>query len=135
VEAFIRFGSIPALFYASNAYCIDSPIMLEIVCEHATYQISGDDLTILHTDGPTDTFSSASLTGEGEVYWGSGHKLCIADFYQSIEEKVHFPITPLDIRQTMSLVYGCYESASKGKTIQLDERKEQNEIRRDELRP
>lgn len=124
LEAYIRFQEAPALFYASLAYSADAPILMEIDCEHATYSLSGEVLTITTRDGQRSIADHSRLPDGGMPYWGSSHRLLIKDFYQSIFDKRPFSITPKRVLDTMTLVYGCYESAHTGKTVVLESRKE-----------
>lgn len=126
LEAYIRFGDAPALFYASLAYSADAPVLLEIDCEHATCCLQGEELTLTWRDGRRETADHSQLADGGFVYWGSSHRLCIADFYQSIMENIPFPITPYSIKDTMSLVYGCYESARTGAAVKLEDREDRS---------
>ena len=124
LEAYIRFQDAPVLFYASLAYSADAPILMEIDCEHATYSLSGEELTITTRDDQRSMADHSRLPDGGLPYWGSSHKLLIADFYQSIQKKQPFPITPSSVQDTMALVYGCYASAHTGKTVVLENRKD-----------
>lgn len=119
VEAYIRFPSRNALFYASMAHCADAPIFVELTCEKAVVKMIGDELTISYTDGSQHTKTASDVIPTGKSYWGTSHKLCITDFYDCILSNRPFPITPLSIKPTMDLVYGCYESAETNTTIKL----------------
>ncbi|NLX82390.1 MAG: Gfo/Idh/MocA family oxidoreductase [Clostridiales bacterium] len=124
LEAYIRFGQSPALFYASLAYCTDAPVLLEVVCEKATYQLQGEQLTIISAKGQPITTDYTVRLENGMSYWGTSHRLLIQDFYRALNEGTPFPITPSSIIDTMNLVYGCYDSARSGKPIELKDRME-----------
>lgn len=119
MEAYIEFGQRPALFYASLAHCTDAPVLLDIVCEQATCGLQGDHLTIRHNDGQVEDISAAQLQIPGKSYWGSSHKLIIADFYDAVSNNKPFALNPRDITQTMNLVFACYQSAASGQAISL----------------
>ncbi len=119
VEAHIRFPEASALFYATTAYCTDAPVMLEIVCENATYTMRGPEVTVRLPDGTTSVQKMECPPLLGKDYWGSSHKLCIDDFYQAVQAGAHFSLSPKDIAPTMALVFGCYESAATGKPVSL----------------
>lgn len=124
LEALIRFEDIPALFYASLAYCTDAPVMLEVVCEKMTMQLQGEQLTIKTQDGQVTCTDYTMTLEDGKAYWGTSHRLLIHDFYRALTDGAPFPITPSAIKDTMNLVYGCYESAHSGKPLRLNTRKE-----------
>lgn len=119
-EAYIRFQNAAALFYATTAYCTDAPVMLEIVCENATYTMLGPDVIVRLPDGTSNVQKMECQPLLGKDYWGSSHKLCMDDFYQAIQADTHFPLSPKDIAPTMALVFGCYESAATGKPVSLE---------------
>jgi predicted dehydrogenase len=71
------------LFYASNNYCMDAPVSIEIVCENAVIRMD-EELTVRYGNGDVETFIDIdSSTGE-KSYWGNSHKELIEDFYHSI---------------------------------------------------
>ncbi len=116
VEAFIGFENAQALFYASTAYAVDAPVMVEIVCEKAVYTIAGDEVKV-KSSGGTNVINMQPPEALGKSYWGGSHKLCIDDFYQAIATGRAFCLTPVDIAPTMALVYGAYQSAATGKPV------------------
>ncbi len=119
VEAFIRFKNAQALFYASTAYAVDAPVMVEIVCEKVAYTIEGDEVTVKSRGGAADVIAMQPPKALGKSYWGGSHKLCIDDFYQALAAGKPFCLTPADIAPTMALVYGCYQSAQAGQPVLL----------------
>ncbi len=119
MEAYIRFQDTAALFYATTAYCSDAPVMLEIVCENATYLMHGPDVTVTRRDGTSSEQQMESPPALGKAYWGASHKLCIDDFYENVKAGTPFSLLPKDVASTMALVYGCYQSATGGKPVSL----------------
>ena len=117
VEAYIRFPTCNALFYASMAHCTDAPIFLEISYEKACVRLIGDELSIKYFDGTLQSLEKSEVVPLGKSYWGTSHRLCIEDFYQCVNQGRNFPITPDSIKPTMDLVYGCYEAAESNTTI------------------
>ncbi len=113
VEAYIRFGSAPALFYATTAYCDDAPVYVEIVCENMTLALTGMALTIRHKDGREErpTFAQEEALGKG--YWGNGHVPCIRAFYQSIRDDAPAPLGVADVAETMELLLEIYASTER----------------------
>ena len=86
LEAFIRFERADALFYASNAYVDDSPILLEIVCEKGKFRIDGNMLTVWDEAGNRSKYEFQTASLNGKAYWGDSHPACISDFYDSLRE-------------------------------------------------
>lgn len=116
LEADIQFESgANALFYATNAYCCNAPVLVELACEKATLRMEGDSLTVLWADGRTESTASqaASL---GKDYWGSSHKACIQDFYQSILKNLPYQNDIPSVQDTMKLVLQMY-SHVRGKKV------------------
>ncbi len=79
---FFRNGA-AALFYATNCYCVDSPVEIELVCEKATISLK-DDLTIRYKNGETEHAADVDKATGEKAYWGCGHKLLIEDFYSKL---------------------------------------------------
>lgn len=84
-EATIMFSNgATVLFFASNNYCTDAPVSIEIVCENAVMKIE-DELVIKYRTGEIETVIDSDQATGGKSYWGSSHKALIEDFYRSIE--------------------------------------------------
>ncbi len=117
MEADICFRSgIHALFYATNAYCCNAPVLLEIVCEKASLRLEGDSLTVSWADGRVERDVRTGAAPLGKDYWGSSHYACIQDFYRSILENRPFQNDIPSVRDTMRLLLMMYDPY-RGKTI------------------
>ncbi len=118
-EAFIRFDNgANGLFYATNAYCTDAPVMLEIVCEHAVMRLDGM-LTIRYDDGEVVTVTEQDvITGE-KSYWGSGHKALVADWYAKMRSGEPFPVDGAAGLPALRLVLGLYQSGRTHAAVSL----------------
>ncbi|GJM77711.1 hypothetical protein HMSSN139_02070 [Paenibacillus sp. HMSSN-139] len=85
------------MFYATNAYLANTPVELELVFEGGTLHQRGDCL-YLTRDGQESLIceppASLDETGRiiGKSYWGSSHRLLIADFYDHIRTGTRFAI-------------------------------------------
>lgn len=77
-------------------------------------------MSIHHNDGSSEIVHNAKMGSSGKTYWGTGHKLCIEDYYMALVQERLFPITPRDIKSTMDLVFACYQSAQSGKKVSLN---------------
>ena len=105
-EIFIDFGNeVHGLFYASNAYCTDAPIHVEIVCENMIIQLNGDDLSI---DGKIVALEKP-LVQSGKVCWGVGHQMFIADFYNKLESGEKFPVGIEEASASVNVLFELYE--------------------------
>ncbi|MDR3120701.1 MAG: Gfo/Idh/MocA family oxidoreductase, partial [Clostridiales bacterium] len=117
VEARLKFeqGCV-ALFYASTAYCTNSPVMIEILCEDRMIRLENSDATTFFHDGRVEHKHFEESDALGKDYWGNGHARCIEDFYRRLAKGQPAPI-PLDfVTATMSAVFRIYLSASEKQT-------------------
>ncbi len=120
MEAYITFGQPTALFYATTAYCANSPVLVELECEHATIRMEEQEVTIAWADGAKELHSLTSkpVVG-GKDYWGNSHGLCISDFYRCIREGKPFRNDIPGIRDTAELMLGMYQSAREHMVVRL----------------
>lgn len=116
LEADIQFQSgANALFYATNAYCRNAPVLLEMSCENADVRLEGDTLTVLWRDGRLEQEGGAG-TALGKDYWGASHLACIRDFYGSILEDRPYQNDISSVRNTMDLMLRIYAGV-RGKKV------------------
>ncbi|MGG6310854.1 Gfo/Idh/MocA family protein [Paenibacillus macerans] len=109
-------GGARALFYATNAYLTNSPVELELVFERGTlYQRS--ECLYLSSDGRETRLCEppATLDESGQVsgksYWGSSHRLLIADFYDHIRTGSPFWINGTEGIKSLRLISELYRSS------------------------
>ncbi len=118
VEACIDFESgARALFYATNGYAANAPVMVEVACENVRVRMEGDELTAFWADGAVKRQCFNDAEALGKDYWGAGHHACIRDFYQSIEQKRPFANDIDSVKNTMDLMLAMYAPYT-GKTIE-----------------
>lgn len=116
LEADIQFDSgVNALLYATNAYCCNAPVLVELCCEKATLRLEGDTLTVFWPDGLVQREGGAGAV-LGKDYWGSSHLSCIQDFYRSILENRPYQNDISSVRDTMELMLQIY-SHVRGKKV------------------
>lgn len=109
VSARINFSSgATGIFFATNAYYDSTPITLELDFENAHFKYADGKL---FKDGELLVFDSTEYMGKS--YWGNGHTKTIADFYSGSTFSLE------DIKDTMNLMFGIYESAEQGKEQML----------------
>lgn len=121
MEAFIRFeGDKNACFYATTAYVEDVPPIIEISCQHRIIRIEEMEVTYYFKDGTVEKIHVESDEKLGKSYWGAGHRNCIVDFYQSIEKDIPFPLELSNVKETILLMLGMYDSANTRNEIILN---------------
>lgn len=108
VDAYLTLQGKPVLFYATTAYVQDSSVLMEIALENATLRLEDDALEIRTREGiQRITFDLPKFLGKS--YWGTGHQICITEFYHCMQEKRPF-LNRLDaIRDTAETVLQIYE--------------------------
>lgn len=120
LEAHIRFeNGATAIFYATTAYAVDSPVLVEVVCEDRQIRFEGDDITVREKDGASYTETLKNDAAIGKSYWGSGHGACIEAFYASLSGGEPFMNGLDSVSDTMQLVFAAYESARTGEPVKL----------------
>ncbi|HEY5561686.1 MAG TPA: Gfo/Idh/MocA family oxidoreductase [Clostridiaceae bacterium] len=109
-EATIIFRSgANALFYATNCYCIDAPVRIELVCEKAKIRLE-EDLTIKYDNGEIEYFTDADKATGEKAYWGCGHKVLINDFYNKLLDGKDFDIDGKQGIKVVKLFNAIYKS-------------------------
>lgn len=120
LEAYIRFASgAKALFYATTAYAVDAPVLMEVTCENRLIRFEGDDITVQEKDGTKHTETLHSAQAMGKSYWGSGHAACIGAFYASLQGGEKFMNGLDSVKDTMQLMFAAYQSAREGRPVRL----------------
>lgn len=110
-EATIKFknGAV-VLFYATNCYCVDSPVEIELICEKATIRWK-DDLTIQYKNGETEHQTNVDKATGEKAYWGGGHKLLIEDFYDKLAGGQSFELDGAQGIKAVEIVSAIYKSS------------------------
>ena len=102
-------GGKTALLYATTAYAVDAPVIIEFQTEKAALRLEGNSLDIITPEGTEHrTYEMPEALGKG--YWGNGHMLCIADFYRSLKEKSAYQNDIKSVADTMEVLLQIYES-------------------------
>ena len=92
-----------AIFFATNAFAMNSAPDIQIVCESGVLHYTDNKLFI------DDVLVCHDVTIEGEkAYWGAGHMQLLLDYYK---ESKYFSI--FDSENTMKTVYVMYKSAKE----------------------
>lgn len=119
MEAFIRFENGTASFYATTAYCTNVPPLIEIECENVRIRVEDPDITLYYKDGRVEHPDLGKLPTLGKSYWGSGHAICIGDFYDCVKNGRHFPQELSDMEDSIQLMLAVYESAKTGQGVKI----------------
>ena len=101
-------GGRPVILYATTAYAANSPVMIELEFERAAVRLEKTALEI-RTEGDIERRDFSGAQCLGKDYWGSGHQLCIADFYHSIEKGLPLRNGLDSVRDTMDVMLRMYE--------------------------
>lgn len=109
-------NGVRGLFYATNAYLTNSPVELELVFEGGMLR-QRDDCLYLTRDGrerlvcepPTNRNDAGQIIGKS--YWGSSHRLLIADFYDCVRTGTRFAIDGEEGLKTLRLITELYQSS------------------------
>lgn len=109
VEAYIKFeNNIGASFYATNAYCDNAPVLIDIKCENGNLRLEGNTLTVTYEDGSKEDFSDNMGPQFAKDYWGNSHYTCISDFYDAISSGRPFENDINSVSDTMKLMLEMY---------------------------
>jgi UDP-N-acetyl-2-amino-2-deoxyglucuronate dehydrogenase len=109
-EATIKFKSgATGLFYATNCYCTDSPVFIELMCEKAHIRLESE-LTIKYANGETEVVMDCDKATGDKAYWGCGHKALINDFYGRLVNGTEFGVEGEQGITAVKLVNAIYKS-------------------------
>lgn len=100
-----------SIFFATVANSSNEPITVSINTENAQFFLRGD-LFITHSDGRQEVISAPKSQTGGRDYWGSSHKLLIADFYSHLEQPGSFWIDPAEAMKTLQIIKTVYSQSS-----------------------
>ena len=117
VSALVTYPNARLSFYATNGYSEDSPVLIEIHCENMHLRLEGNHLFCKKADTPWSQIAVEQPKTLGKSYWGAGHIICIADFYNSIQENRPFALELANVEETVRLMLMIYESAAESKSI------------------
>ncbi|WP_370972706.1 Gfo/Idh/MocA family protein [Enterobacter wuhouensis] len=109
------------IFYASNCYTTDSPLLLEIHCEHGSLLLNDNTLWRVTPGERFKVESDAAPDGSAKSYWGLGHQQAIRRFYHAINNPGNTDYT--DIREagkSLTLVEAIYRSSQIRQWIDIN---------------
>lgn len=110
VEAWLEFsGGKRGLFYASNAYVTDAPVVLELELERGRITLL-EKAVLLFKEGAYSVISCEEPKGVGKDYWGSGHLRCMRDFYETLINGEKFQNDYDGVFSTVNTTLQIYEN-------------------------
>lgn len=121
--ALLRYRSgATGVFYATTAYAVDAPVLLELVCEKETLRLDGAEL-YRRCGNQTELLTEGSGKTPGKSYWGSGHAQLIDAFYRALTpEGEPFPIGIEQAAPVSELLFSLYaKNGIDYEKIQVDE--------------
>lgn len=107
-------GGAGGLFFASNAWVNDAPVLFEVQCERALLTAGENDLLIRYTDGREEHIADTTPKTEDKAYWGNCHGLIIEDFYSAIAEGRPFAVDGEQGIRTLRTVFAIYKASAFG---------------------
>ena len=115
-EGIIEFkNDVIVSFYAINYYGYDSPVEIELYCEHGVVQVNNTRAVI--TFNNKKQYIADVDQSEKEKYgpfnkdcWGISHIKQINSFYNYIRGKSEQYVDVIDVLETQKLICGIYES-------------------------
>lgn len=108
VEAYMTFGGVPGLFYATTAYSSNAPVYLEIECENAALIMEKDELVLRYPQKAEERFDYRQQISVPKEYWGVAHMACIKDFYEALLSGGDVPIGVNQVRDTVDTMLAIY---------------------------
>lgn len=110
------------LFYATNCYTTDSPLMMEVHCERGLLQLQDNSLW-LQVDGQRSLLCSDQLPDRAiKSYWGDSHRRAIEQFYQAIADPgIQVAVDLAQAEVSLQMVTAIYHSAQLRRWVSLTE--------------
>lgn len=103
------------LFYCTNAYAVDEPITIKLVCERGKVVFNYDEATVKYGDGTVEhVFSNNKPTHpEAKDYWGDSHGRQIDNFYKACLNLEPLEISGEDALKTQKIICSIYDNSPK----------------------
>ena len=112
VEAYLEKGGKRGIFFATNAYAGNAPVLVDVVTEKGNLRIEDDYLEI-QKEGKRQRLTFEMNTPVGKSYWGSGHFACIQDYYRCMEQNVPFRNDLQGVKDTVETMLIMYDQGRK----------------------
>lgn len=112
-------NKVRGLFYATNAYLVNSPVELELVFEKGTLHQRRDCLYLWKDGRETLLCEPYGTSVNGKSYWGSGHQKLIRDYYDHVREGRRFWLDGAEGIKALQLIEGIYSSSGTKQKISI----------------
>lgn len=103
-----------AVFQATLGYALDSEVQVEAVLEGGTLLLQGEHLYRREGEEWQLLQGKARVEEGGKDYWGTGHAVQIADFYNSLLAETPVAIGVQEGFPAFAIVQALYASAAQG---------------------
>lgn len=113
MQAYWQLGTAPVLFYATTAYSMDAPVLVELHFEKVVLRMENTSLCCTWENGKREDISFSQEAVGGKAYWGTGHGICIREFYESLAQGKPIPIGIAQVKDTMRVMLQAYSAARK----------------------
>jgi len=109
------------LFYATNCHTTDSPLLLEIHCEHGSLLLENNILWRLRPGERLKLTTDDSPDGSVKSYWGLGHQQAIRRFYHALIHPENRDYTDIhEAGKSLTLVEAIYRSSQLRQWIEIN---------------
>lgn len=122
MSIYLKYKNCSATFYASNAYPISMPPIIELLCKNVRIRIEDLLVTCIHKNNEIEVIPITAGSVYGKRDWGVGHERCIRDFYHCIYEKRRFPQDLDGVRESVQLMLDAYGSARENHPVYYEEK-------------
>lgn len=112
VEAYLEKEGKRGVFFATNAYAGNAPVLVEVATEKGSLRMEADYLDITR-EGKTERLVFEMPTPVGKSYWGSGHFACIRDYYDCMARGIPFRNDLNGVKDTIETMLMMYEQGRK----------------------
>lgn len=106
------------LYFASNAYCINSPVQMEFVFQNAKFALLDNVLYMYDDKGKIEIEKDELMTGT-KHYYGASHIIAIQSFYTAIINNTDEYINVQEASKSIKIIDCIRESYKKNETIEV----------------
>ncbi|EPC4045847.1 Gfo/Idh/MocA family protein [Enterobacter mori] len=109
------------LFYATNCHTTDSPLLMEIHCEHGSLLLEHNVLWRITPGERLKLTTDDSPDGSVKSYWGLGHQQAIRRFYHALIHPENRDYTDIhEAGKSLTLVEAIYRSSQLRQWIEIN---------------
>ncbi|UQZ36624.1 gfo/Idh/MocA family oxidoreductase [Paenibacillus sp. PK3_47] len=112
-------NKVRGLFYATNAYLVNSPVELELVFEKGALHQRRDRLYLWKDGQETLLCEPYEVSSNGKAYWGSGHQKLIRDYYNHLRDGKKFWLDGAEGIKALQMIEAIYSSSAGRQQVPL----------------